>query len=105
MQGREPLQPIKSQLTQVGFNGKLYSICTQGQMNYLVAVARNSIINEAAREGRVLTEEDIEKAIEIFKEDCGYAVLTELLAKVSPEERQRWETNYRFAGVSRKAGE
>lgn len=72
-------------------------------MNFILAVGAQKIHQQAAEEGKQLTEEEFKKELRNYKENCGYAVLSELLAKVSPEERERWKTNYRFSGVVRKA--
>ena len=103
MQGHMSPQPTKGQLLEIDFQGRTYKICSKGQMNFIMAMAVQKIQTKAAEEGRQLSDEDMKKEMEEYKENCGYAVLSELLAKVSPEERQRWETNYRFAGISRKS--
>lgn len=105
MNGREPLQPIKSQLIEISFGGKTYKICSKGQMNYIMAIGLNEIMRAASGNQKQLSEDQVQEELKKYKENCGYAILNDLLEQVSPEERERWKNNYRFSGVIKKSGE
>jgi len=105
MNGNMSPLPTKGQMIEIMFGGKTYKICSEGQMNYLLAVGLNAIQMRATQENKALSEEELKKELQQYRENCGYAVLNDLLVKVSPEERERWKTNYRFSGIIKRAVE
>ena len=95
--------PIKSQMTEISFQGRTYKVCSEGQMNYILAVGLQEIQMKAASENKQLSEQELKEELKKYKENCGYGLIDEILAKVSPEERERWKMNYRYAGIVKRS--
>jgi len=101
MNGHLPFQPVKSQAIDVTVGKRTYRVCSEGQYDFILMAAREEIIQKAAMEQKSLTDDEINKEIEAYKETCPYATIAILFSKMSPSERQRWQDNYRFSGIYR----
>lgn len=62
------------------------------------AQLREMAMAQFAKKSEGMVMELVEKG----REFLPYATTQWILARLSPEERQRWRDNYRFSGVSRK---
>ena len=85
----------------ITYNGKTYAICEQGQLDYMLSLGKEEILSEAAMKKERLNEKEIEKRMEKYKENCGYATLESVLVKMTPAEREQWAINYRFQPFTR----
>ena len=100
---RVPQSPVKNQEMAITYKGKVYAICEQGQLDYLVQCERERWIMMAYDEDKTMTESELNAKIKIFLENCGYSTLNGLLARMTPEERKNWQDNYRFSPIKRTA--
>lgn len=96
--------PYKNQEIRIAIGGREYCIVSKGQVAYLLRNERQRLLDEAFDDKVILTEEEIKKKLEAFAENCGYATLEWVLARLTPERRTEWQSKYRFGGVSRKLG-
>jgi hypothetical protein len=94
--------PTKNQELSITYGGRSYAICAQGQLDYLIMQAREQILFDAAERREQVTEEFLEKKLEEFKVNCGFATLDWMLNKMNPQEKEIWAANYRFCPVTRR---
>jgi len=93
--------PVKNQLMSITYNGKTYGICEQGQLDYVLSVGKEDILSQAAMKKERLSEKELAKRLEEYRDNCGYATLEFVLAKMTPAEREQWAINYRFQPFTR----
>lgn len=96
-----PTHPTKNQETAIDFKGKTYAVCTDGQMNFLIEMAKDKFRAEAFDKKVKLSEEELEKKLKEYRETCGYATLDWILGQMTPQERTDWQNKYRFTPIMR----
>jgi hypothetical protein len=94
--------PTKNQELSITYGGRAYYICAQAQIDYMLMRERDQILFDASERREQVTDEMINKKIEEFKINCGFATLDWILSKMNPQEKEKWEANYRFAPITRQ---
>lgn len=96
--------PAKNQQVNVTLsNGRTYSICSKGQYAYIKHSMFDRFMMQAALDGAPISEAEALKRTEKWMEtECKYAYLEAILAKMTAHEREQWNAQYRFGGISTK---
>lgn len=82
------------------FRGRAYRICSTDQMNFLVMYQKSTLLQEAAANGKPLTEEELSIKIEEWKESgCGFIDHATLFSKMTPQEQKQWKDQYKYGGI------
>ena len=102
MYGRAPSYPCKNQEMSVTYRGRTYGICSQEQLDYLIMMQQQTLMVEAAHQGKTLSEAELKAKLDEYAENCGNITLDKLLAKMSPEEQRAWQDSYRFTPITRR---
>lgn len=94
--------PVKNQELSIQYGSKVYSICSKEQMAYIVMKSKEIVAAKAYESGEKLTQQEFEARIDAEVKNSGFATLDEVLAMMTPKERQAWQDNYRFAPITRQ---
>lgn len=97
---KSPTPASKSQTLSIVFKGKIFAICSQGQLEYMRVVAKEKICYEASVKKEKLTEAEIEARVKKNVEDQGFTTMELVMAQLTPEEIKQWQDSYRFAPIS-----
>lgn len=98
--------PTKNQELSIEYKGKVYAICSDDQMAYLLMTAKERIMMEDAdrvykKEKKTITEDELKAKLTEYAENCGFGTLSFVLAKMTPAEQEEWKMKYRFAPISK----
>ena len=93
--------PTSNQETSISHNGKNYAVVSAEQLEYMVDQKRQQTVYDFMEQRKTITDEELNKILEEFKENCGYATLESILKKMTEQERKEWEIKYRFTPISR----
>lgn len=93
--------PPKETYVDTMFRGRVYRICSTGQMNYLMLLYASTIMQEAAQKGVQISEEEVKKKTEEWKLNSEYIDIDTLFSMMTPKEKETWRNAYRFGGVHR----
>ena len=101
---KQSTPPTKNQEMSIEYKGRIYAICSEEQMNYLLMVEREKIIMEDAdkvyrKEKKPIAEAEIVAKLEAFREKCEFNTLAYVLSKMTPQEQEEWKNKYRFAPI------
>lgn len=110
----------------ITYKGKTYAICDEQQWQTMRGSMRQKIITEMAREGMreeadkrkaalqsgnppppmepTFSDDEVEIRVTEALEEAGYARQKDVLAKMTPEEREQWKISYRFTPFHTKPG-
>lgn len=98
---QRPPSKLPGQQMSFTVRGKTYAVCSEGQMAFMRQQATERVIAEANDKGEpVQTEEDLKKRLDEWQENCGFATLASVMAKLTPQEQAEWAAKYRFSGVN-----
>lgn len=100
---KSPTYPVKNQETSITYGGKTYAICSDQQIDYIKLQARDQVMFDAFEKQIEMTEEEINKKVQLVVENCGYATLDYVLGLMTPQEREDWKVRYRFTPITRPA--
>ena len=93
--------PTSNQETAISYGGKTFAIVSAEQLEYMVDQKRQQTMFENMEQRKTITDEELSKVLEDFKENCGYSTLANVLGKMTAQERKEWEHKYRFTPISR----
>lgn len=93
--------PVKNQETSIEYKGKIYALASEGQMEYILNQAKEQMLFDAATSKKPLSPDELSAKLNEFADNCGYATLDYVLAKMTPAEREEWKVKYRFAPITR----
>jgi hypothetical protein len=99
-----PPSPIKNEDQSITVRGKTYAIVSNGQYIYIRDRTLEDVYAKAAEKQETLTQEDAKDRLAKRMDECGFATLSIVLAKMTPDERERWKAQYRFCHVTRHQG-
>lgn len=99
-----PPSPIKNEDMSITVHGKTYAVVSEKQFKYLRQKALEEIYAEAARRQENPITEEIQAQLEKSMDGCGFSTLDRILAKMTPDERERWKIQYRFSCIKRHPG-
>lgn len=99
--------PVKNLELTIEYKGKMYAICNEQQLDYLVEEERKRLMLATPPKGKYYeyTEEqskEIDQKVGEYKYNCGYGTLSYVLALMTPAEQQEWKDRYRFQGITRR---
>ena len=103
---KESSSPTKNQELSIEYKGKVYAICSDDQMSYLLMTAKERIMMEDAdkvykKEKKSITEEELKAKLYEYVESCGYGTIASVLAKMTPAEQEEWKNKYRFTPITK----
>ena len=101
---KQSAAPTKNQELSIEYKGRVYAICSEEQMNFLLMSEKEKIIMEDAdkvyrKEKKPITEAEINTKLEAFREKCEFATLSHILSKMTPQEQEEWKNKYRFSPI------
>lgn len=101
---KQSATPSKTQMLSIEYKGKMFAICSEEQMAYLLMVEKDRIrFDDADKVYRKLkkpmTDEELKQALQKYADGCGYGTLSGVLSMMTPAEKAEWEMKYRFAPV------
>jgi hypothetical protein len=99
-----PAGQIKNADLAITVGDRTYAICGKGQMAFLRGKAREQIIEWAMDNGERVTEDLISSKLAEWEKNSRFATLENVLAMLTPSEREAWKSKYRFAGVTTRPG-
>jgi hypothetical protein len=93
--GSQPFDGKGFQLT-ISLGGKNYAICDESQYQWLKSSLAEAANARLAKDGKAVTPEELDKEAARLVEERGFSTLRLVLAKMSPQEVERWQASYRF---------
>jgi hypothetical protein len=98
--------PSKSQELSVTLpNGRTYAVCSKGQYRTVRDAAKAEVLREASEKGVAMDDVLLEKMLDAWQETkSGFATLSWVLSRLTPEQAREWEAKYRFQPVQRNVG-
>jgi len=103
---RETGSPTKNQELSIEYKGRVYAICNDDQMAYVLLVEKERLVMEDndrvyRKEKKNMTDEELKAKLLAFSDTCGYATLAMVLAKMTPAEQEEWKNKYRFTPITK----
>lgn len=96
----------KNEELSIEYKGRVYAICNDEQMAYLLMTAKERIMAEDAdkvyrKEKKPITEDELRVKLHEYTDTCGFATVAFVLGKMTPAEQEEWRMKYRFTPVSK----